>query len=107
MLEELRLENFRGFEDHTVPLTDLTLLVGRNNAGKSTIVEALRLLAAVTDRPRGRPPRFARQPGWFTAPRGGWGVAPGARRDFDFQPETFFHRYGSPPGCVTASFSDG
>src|SRR5437879_13475589 len=73
MIEELRLENFRGFDDHRLPLTDLTLLVGRNNAGKSTIVEAMRLLAAVTSRTRGRAVRFVRQPGWVEDPRAWWG----------------------------------
>ncbi len=45
MLSELRLENFRCFEDHTIPLRPLTIIVGRNNAGKSTIVEALRIVS--------------------------------------------------------------
>jgi len=45
MIEQLRLRNFRCFEDHTVQFGKLSILVGRNNSGKSTIVDALRLLA--------------------------------------------------------------
>lgn len=52
MLKTLRLRNFRAFADHTVPLKKLTLLVGENNAGKSTVVEALRLIAIITHRYR-------------------------------------------------------
>ena len=50
ILEELQLKNFRGFENHKLPLRSLSILVGRNNAGKSSIVEALRLIAIVTAR---------------------------------------------------------
>ncbi|PYS69901.1 MAG: hypothetical protein DMF73_13950 [Acidobacteria bacterium] len=45
MLTKLILRNFRGFENHELPLRETTVIVGRNNAGKSTVVEALRLAA--------------------------------------------------------------
>jgi AAA15 family ATPase/GTPase len=45
MLTKIRLTNFRGFADHELPILPLTLIVGRNNAGKSTIIEALRFIA--------------------------------------------------------------
>jgi AAA15 family ATPase/GTPase len=47
-LIELRLQNFRGFQDHRLPFRQTTVVVGQNNAGKSTIVEAPRLLAVAT-----------------------------------------------------------
>ncbi|WP_090141183.1 ATP-binding protein [Limnohabitans sp. DM1] len=41
-LAEIKLKNFRGYEQETViPVDALTVLVGRNDAGKSTILEAL------------------------------------------------------------------
>lgn len=41
-LKALKLKNFRGYvSETTVPLEDLTVLVGRNDAGKSTLMEAL------------------------------------------------------------------
>ncbi|MCK4261039.1 MAG: AAA family ATPase [Halanaerobiales bacterium] len=40
MLTKLKLCNFRCFARHTIPLKENTIIVGRNNAGKSTIVEA-------------------------------------------------------------------
>ena len=41
-LVELRLRNFRCFRDETsISFDDLTVLVGRNDAGKSTIMDAL------------------------------------------------------------------
>jgi predicted ATPase len=49
-VEELRLRNFRAFENARLPLSDLTFLVGRNGAGKSSLLDALDLLReAVSD----------------------------------------------------------
>lgn len=44
MLRELRCENYKTFEDETrFPLSSLTVLVGPNNAGKSTALDLVRL----------------------------------------------------------------
>ncbi len=49
-VEELRLVNFRAFEAARLRLSDVTFLVGRNGAGKSSLIEAAALLReAVTD----------------------------------------------------------
>jgi predicted ATPase len=44
-LDELRLTRFKSFHDATLPLGDLTLLIGRNGSGKSNALEALETLA--------------------------------------------------------------
>src|SRR5205085_394535 len=46
MLKSLALKNFKGFEQFTVRFNRNSLLVGPNNAGKSTIIAAIRLAAA-------------------------------------------------------------
>jgi predicted ATPase len=43
-IEELRLAGFRAFENARLDLDDLTILVGRNGAGKSTIIDAFEFL---------------------------------------------------------------
>ncbi len=49
-VEELRLLNYRAFDVARLRLSDLTFLVGRNGAGKSSLLEAAELLReAVTD----------------------------------------------------------
>ena len=49
-LTELRLRHYRVFTDARLALSDLTFLVGRNAAGKSTLMDALRFVSeAVTD----------------------------------------------------------
>ncbi len=54
MIESVHIENFKGFESFTLDLnTDLNIIVGDNEAGKSTILEAISL--ALTKRIGGRP----------------------------------------------------
>lgn len=66
MLKKIEFENYRCFSRASLDFRDMTIIVGKNNAGKSTIIEALRLVAAAqkkskstnyTDLPRflGRP----------------------------------------------------
>ena len=41
-LIRLDIENFRGIKALSVPLDDTTVLIGENNSGKSSILDALR-----------------------------------------------------------------
>ena len=40
-LKYLKLKNFRGYRDGEIKFSDLTAFVGKNDSGKSTILEAL------------------------------------------------------------------
>lgn len=45
MIQELKIENFRGFESlHFQDLQQVNLIVGRNNAGKTSLLEAIQTL---------------------------------------------------------------
>lgn len=46
-LRSLRLVNYKGFDRYTVNLRTTNVLIGANNAGKSTALGALRLIAAM------------------------------------------------------------
>jgi AAA15 family ATPase/GTPase len=47
MLDSLKIRNFRMLSDFEVPkLGNVNLIVGKNNSGKSTVLEALRIFAA-------------------------------------------------------------
>lgn len=51
MLKSLLIQNFRGLEDFYVPkLGQVNLIVGKNNSGKSSVLEALRLYAGNASR---------------------------------------------------------
>lgn len=43
LLTHLHIRNFRGIEDLSLPLDDLCVLIGENNSGKSSILDALRI----------------------------------------------------------------
>lgn len=51
MLNEIRLENYRGHESTVVPLSRFTLLVGVNGAGKSSALEAVHLAGQTFSNP--------------------------------------------------------
>lgn len=100
MLRTLRLQNYRCFADHTVSFVPSTVIVGRNNAGKSTIVEALNILAAVINR---KSASFIPPPQHLDLPRFSKGFKPSFSH-LDLNLATIFHRYGSPPATLTATF---
>lgn len=104
MLTSIRLRNFRCFEDHTVPLKPLTIVIGRNNAGKSTLVEAFRLLASVSSRYQGL--AYKPAPSWGDIPRRDHGVTP-SLRGLDIRFDTLFHQYSDPPAIIEATFASG
>lgn len=104
MIEELRLQNFKGFEDHVIPLNRLTMIVGANNAGKSTAVEALRLVSLVL-RAR-RQSQFVAEPTWLEHEDAYRGIAP-TTRGLEFDGDSFFYRYEPPPAIVRARFTGG
>ncbi len=43
-LKEIKIENFRGTRSLHLPVDGLTVLIGENNTGKSTVLEAIRLV---------------------------------------------------------------
>ena len=45
MIKSVHLKNYRCFSDTKVEFKNMAILVGKNNAGKSTLIEALRLIA--------------------------------------------------------------
>ena len=104
MLTSIRLRNFRCFEDHTLPLKPVSIVIGRNNAGKSTLVEAFRLLATVSGRYQGL--AYKPAPSWGGIPRRDVGVTP-SLRGLEIRFDTVFYQYGDPPAAIDAHFASG
>lgn len=50
MLKKVEFKNYRCFEKSEIFFRDTSIIVGQNNAGKSTIVEALRILSVVAQK---------------------------------------------------------
>jgi hypothetical protein len=96
--------NYRCFEDHTVTLKDNTIIVGPNNAGKSTIIEALRLVSIITNRFGAL--SFREPPDWLELSKKSKGVSP-SLKGIEFNFLSVFHRYRNPPAIIAASFDTG
>lgn len=79
-LSKIRIQNFRCFDDETVPFNDYTCLVGANGSGKSTVLTALRVF---------------------------FGDSPGASGEFARLKEDDFHnRNTSKEISITLTFSE-
>jgi hypothetical protein len=101
VLNTLQIQNFRCFQDHEIHFGPFTIAVGQNNAGKTTVSEALRLVSLVTARYRSL--QYKPPPNWLDLPRSQIGVAP-SLKGLEINFESIFHRYGDPPATITARF---
>src|SRR3712207_4024636 len=104
MLQQITFRNYRGFSEHTIPLKSETVIVGRNNAGKSTVIEGFRLASVVIERYKNltyKPP-----PSWLELPRRYRGVQPSAL-SLNLVSQNMFHRYQAPPATIEVRFSAG
>jgi len=101
MLKRLSLTNFRGFSTHNLKLNPLTILVGKNNAGKSTIVEALRLISIICSRYKGF--TYHKIPTWLDIPTAIRGAKP-SLKGLNINFRTIFNRYSDPPALIHALF---
>jgi energy-coupling factor transporter ATP-binding protein EcfA2 len=103
MLDRLSLTNFRGFEKHTISLRPLSVLVGRNNAGKSSIIEALRIVSIVTARYLGF--TYHTPPDWIDLPLADYGASPDLR-NLQIEFDTLCYEYRDPPAVIEARFTN-
>lgn len=63
MLHKITINNFRCFRSITITLKELTIMVGKNNAGKSTLIEALRIASLITNKVKNL--QFQSPPDWI------------------------------------------
>ena len=79
-----------------------SVVVGRNNAGKSTLFEAVRLIAEVMRRLPNGP--FVKAREWTGACGTGISLT---LEQVGLRSTTLFHRYQRPPATLQATFADG
>ena len=104
MLKSLTLQNFRCFSRHDVFFSPLCLLVGRNNAGKPTVIDALRLISLVTA--RYRTSNYSNVPSWLDAPQREPGFSP-SLRGYLLNLDTVFYEYADPLAIIVGTFESG
>ena len=104
MIESIQFINYRCFSDHLLSLKNETILVGRNNAGKSTVIEGFRLVSLVTERYQNL--LFRAVPEWVDLPLSHRGVQV-SLAGINLSWQNIFHRYQDPPGQIITKFSNG
>src|SRR5690606_9349495 len=80
---------------------EIAIIVGKNNAGKSTIIESLRLVSIVSTRQL----NFQNPPGWLDLNPSFRGVSP-SLRGLGFSIKNIFHKYQEGPAKITATFEN-
>src|SRR4051812_8197231 len=99
MIKELNIKNFRCFNDTTINFKGLSVIVGKNNAGKSTLIEALRIISIAVN----RAPyiSYTRTPKWLKLDEQLDGISPSIE-NMDISTKNIFHQYGKPPAVISA-----
>ena len=103
MLTKLNIKNFRCYENSTITFQQTSILVGRNNAGKSTLIEALKILSEVSK--KYKTSAFAAPPSWVSGETDN-GFSPSIDR-LSISDRGLFYMYRNPPAVIEAIFSNG
>lgn len=103
MIKRLNITNFRCYEQSTINFNGTSILVGKNNAGKSTLIEALKIISSVTRKYKSL--RFIAPPEWLDDVES-YGVSPNVE-NMNISDRGIFHMYGNPPAIIEALFSNG
>lgn len=102
MLRYIKLTNFRGFKNHKIEFLPQSIIIGRNNAGKTTTIEALRIISVC--QLRARSATFTARPQWLEGVCEGSGFHLSLEIiDFDFA--NVHHSYDTDsPAVLVAKF---
>ncbi len=101
MITNLKLTNFRGYKKYEIPFAPRTVIVGKNNAGKSTALEALRVASLVVERYQNL--TYHSVPRWLEIAKVNRGVSP-SLRNFEVTAGTLFHKLSEPPAEIEVEF---
>lgn len=101
MIKQITLKNYRCFNEHKIEFKDVSIVVGKNNAGKSTLIEALRIVALVTNRYKHLPYKSA--PNWMEGGKSIFGISP-SLKGLEFSFRNIYHHYGEPPAEINVVF---
>lgn len=103
MLIKLSIKIFRCYENSTINFQQTSILVGRNNAGKSTLIEALKILSEVTK--KYKTSRFSAPPTWVSGESDN-GFNPSIDK-LNVSDRGLFFMYREPPAIIEAKFLNG
>lgn len=105
MLSSLEVINFRCFNKHKVPFKSTSFIVGENNAGKSTLIETLRLVSLAQHKYKNG--NYVEPPEWLDGKIDALRCLKVPVSHLDLPPGAIFHYYRDPPAQITAQFNSG
>lgn len=103
MIKQLKISNFRCYDESVITFNGTSILVGRNNAGKSTMIEALKIISCVTR--KYKTSRFIAPPDWIPDATY-YGISPNVE-NMNISDRGIFNMYGNPPAIIEAVFTNG
>lgn len=103
MIKKLIVKNYRCFDNSTLWLQNTSILVGKNNAGKSTLIEALKIIATI-DRKYSNL-NFVFPPEWVPNETDK-GVMPNMDNQ-GISEQSIFNMYKDGPAIIEALFENG
>ncbi len=104
-VRSVKLRNFRGFREFSVSFQKFSVVVGQNNAGKSTLIEALRILAIASRKALSS--TFVTAPQWLRGHTVGFGFTISLDTvDFDFR-NVQHNQNRDEPSVLEVTFFDG
>lgn len=103
MIKQLNITNFRCYANTSIKFNGTSILVGKNNAGKSTLIEALKIISSVTRKYKSL--RFVAPPDWVGV-NSDYGVSPNVE-NMNISDRGIFNMYGNPPAIIEAFFVNG
>jgi predicted ATP-dependent endonuclease of OLD family len=104
MIKKIKIKNFRCFENCEIDFKTLSILVGKNNAGKSTLIEALRLVSVGVNRAESI--NYTPAPNWLKIDNFILGITPSIE-NLDISESNIFYLYGDAPAIIETLFHDG
>lgn len=103
VLKKLKIRNFRCYENSSIVFEPTSILVGRNNAGKSTLIEALKIVSVISR--KYKTAHFSPPPSWVNGESDN-GITPSIDR-LGISERGLFHMYRNAPAIIEALFSNG
>ena len=104
MLEKIIIKNFRCYENTTIHFDGTAILVGKNNAGKSTLIESLKIISTVSR--KYKTARYTTPPFWVDEEERSKGISPNLV-NMNIADHGIFYLYGMPPATIEAFFKNG
>lgn len=101
MIHRVELIKYKCFKRHSIILKDLCIVVGKNNAGKSTLIEALRLISIVSQ--KYLTSHFKSPPLWTGLHLVDKGIIP-SLKGIEYTSDNVVFDYEDPPAKIICHF---